>query len=202
MKFQTPLCELAYKYGSDKCPQIKHPFTPFYYSLLKSKRRSFKKVLEIGIGYLEVMPHVKKITGFYKNGASLYMWRDFFPQAQIIGADIFSRLMFSDRQIVTFICDQTKIEDLENLIKQNGPDIDLIIDDGSHEWTDQVFTCQNLMKLVKKDVIYIIEDVREANKITEVLSGEYKCLVPNLEEKYRDDKVVVVTKNHVRNFSL
>lgn len=42
----TELCELAYKYGTDKCPQIKHFYTPYYYKLFKDRRLSVKKVLE------------------------------------------------------------------------------------------------------------------------------------------------------------
>ena len=65
---ETPLCKLALKYRSDKCPKRgKHTYTPYYYDLLKNKKRSTKKVLEIGIG----------------KGASLKMWRDFFPNAKI-----------------------------------------------------------------------------------------------------------------------
>ena len=45
----TDLCKLAYKYGTDKCPQLKHSYTPFYYQLLKSKRQKIKKILEMDI---------------------------------------------------------------------------------------------------------------------------------------------------------
>ena len=31
----TELCDIAFKYGVDKCPQINHAFTPFYYNLFK-----------------------------------------------------------------------------------------------------------------------------------------------------------------------
>lgn len=46
----TPLCELAKKYGTDKCSDV-HNYTPVYYELLKDK--NFKKVLELGIGSIE-----------------------------------------------------------------------------------------------------------------------------------------------------
>jgi hypothetical protein len=74
-----PLSELAFKYLSDKCPQIKHSYTPFYYDLLKDKRNSIKKVLEIGIGSVEESTKWRP----YRAGSSLIMWRDFFPNAQI-----------------------------------------------------------------------------------------------------------------------
>ena len=41
----TELCKLAYKYGTDKCPQVNGAYyTPFYFELLKDKRETFCKV--------------------------------------------------------------------------------------------------------------------------------------------------------------
>ena len=70
----TPLCELAYLYKTDKCPQIAHAYTPYYYELLKDKRESFKKVVELGIGY-----EWRNSPEGYKRGASLYMWETSSP---------------------------------------------------------------------------------------------------------------------------
>ena len=74
----TPLCKIAFKYGTDKCPQVGHNYTPFYYELLKDKRKTVKKVLEIGIGSPETMPGGPK---HYQKGASLLMWRDFLQHS-------------------------------------------------------------------------------------------------------------------------
>ncbi len=166
---------MAYKYGSDKCPQIKHPFTPVYFGLLKDKRKSTKKVLEIGIG----------------GGASLLMWRDFFPNAQIYGADILPLALYNDERIKSFICDQTNKEDLQRLVDNIGPDVDLIVDDGSHKTEDQIFTCLTLMPIVNKKVIYIIEDVKAPETVITALSM-YNCWIPNLKRKFKDDNLVVV----------
>ena len=112
----TKLCEIAYKYGTDKCPQLRHSYTPFYYELLKDRRQSIKKVLEMGIGYFEGMPEKKvvfdpSLKRNYHRGASLYMWRDFFPNAKIYGADVRPETMFKDERIETFLCDETKKEE-------------------------------------------------------------------------------------------
>ena len=165
----TELCELAFKYGSDKCPQIKHHYTPFYYELLKDRRKTIRKVLEIGIGNKEVMPH----SPDYQVGASLFMWRDFFPNAIIYGADILHELLFRDERIETYLCDQRIKQDLENLIGQIGNDIDLFIDDGSHKSEDQLFTCLNVMPMLKKGVIYIIEDVSYPDIVRQL--DKYDC---------------------------
>lgn len=184
-----PLSELAFKYLSDKCPQIKHPFTPIYYDLLKDKRNTFRKVLEIGIGYREMALKWRD----YRTGASLLMWREFFPNAQIYGIDILERALYQDDRIESFICDQTKEADLNDLIRKIGSDIDLIIDDGSHLTNDQIFSCKILMPMINKDIIYIIEDVSEPDKIVNALQDEYNCQVPKIRRRFRDDNLVIVT---------
>lgn len=195
----TMLCQLAYAYGTDKCPQLAHTYTPFYFELLKDKRQTTKKVLEIGVGNPEAMKHVVKQKGSYILGASLYMWRDFFPNAHIYGADIEPGVLFSAERITTYACDQSKKEDLIRLIERTGPDIDLVIDDGSHRLEDQVLTCQTLMPLLKKDILYIIEDVIHSRRLVKALHHQYNCQVPSIANQHRNNQLVVV-KNKPLNF--
>lgn len=192
MTDETPLCKLAYKYGVDKCPLIKHNYTQFYYEIFKQRRRSTKKILEIGIGHEKIMAHVSKIKGRYIMGASLYMWRDFFPNAEVFGADINYELIFEDERIKTYWCDQRNKGNLEKLVEIIGTDIDIVIDDGSHKWSDQLFTCQTLMRTINKNAIYIIEDVRLPDRVLEGLSSYYDCLIPDFPRKYNDDRLIVV----------
>jgi len=147
---KTKLCRLAAKYGTDK-----YVYTRAYHKELKDKRKSFKKVLELGIGTQGTMKHVKN----YKTGASLYMWRDYFPKAQIYGADILPETIFTADRIQTFLCDERNGQDLIQLIEKTGHDIDLFIDDAYHDIRNQINTFKTVMPLLKKDVIYIMEDV-------------------------------------------
>src|SRR5258708_5129751 len=101
------LDDLALKYGADKSPQIKHTYTPYYYDLLKDRRLSIKKVLEIGAG----------------EGAGLRMWRDFFPNAQIYSAESEDSRIIKEDRIEVLKCDQSKLEDLEALMAKIGSDI-------------------------------------------------------------------------------
>ena len=185
----TELCELAFKYGSDKCPQIKHHYTPVYFDLFNNHREEIKKVVEIGVEYPETMNNYPN----YKIGASLYMWRDFFPNAQIYGADILPNLVFKDDRIETFQCDQTNKEDLERLIRNVGSDIDLFIDDGSHKPDDQVFTCKVIMPLLKKDAIYVIEDIVDLGIIKKL--SQFNCQYTKFRNKSSwDDRLIVIRK--------
>jgi hypothetical protein len=87
------------------------------------------------------------------------------------------------------LCDETKEEDVKNLIDQTGSDIDLFIDDGSHDWHHQAFLAKTILPLLKKDVIYIIEDVGFPLHIMDELK-DYECSVPRLH--YKKNR-----KNHI-----
>lgn len=182
----TELCDLAFKYGTDKCPRIKHPFTPFYYELLKHRRGSIKKVVEIGVGAKR--RHSNSPDN--RMGAGLYMWRDFFPKAKIFGADIDPQVMFKDERIKTILCDQSSKKDLLALIKKTGANIDLFIDDASHVPEHQVFTCLTLMPLLKKSVIYVIEDVLDPT--IAVCLHEYDWKMTDRLGKHHDDRLIIV----------
>lgn len=200
MKFDTPLCKIAYKYGTDKCPQYKHSYTPYYHGLLKDKRNSIKKVLEVGIGYYENIKYGKHnwddtLKRKYHKGASLKMWRDYFPNAQVYGADIKEDCIFTDERIETFVCDERKKSDVENLIKKTGSDIDLLVDDGSHTARNQVKFAEFTLPLLDKGVIYIIEDVTRTDDVMRYLK-DYNPQLAKLENErhFDDDNLVVITK--------
>lgn len=195
----TPLCKLAYKYGTDKCPQIKHAYTPFYYKLLNSKKLLIKKVLELGIGHYRNMQNVEVIyesglNRYYHRGASLYMWRDFFPNAQIYGADRVSEAIFQDTRIKTFLCDEKNTENMKMLIKETGSDIDLVIDDASHRVDDQLFAAQTLLPLLNDDVIYIIEDVTHSKILSKALSDKYQTQVIDVPRTWHGGMLYMIQK--------
>jgi trans-aconitate methyltransferase len=196
----TPLCKIAYQYGTDKCPQIGHHYTPIYYELFKDKILNIKKVLELGIGSAKTM---QAVPDGYQTGASLLMWRDFFPNAQVYGLDRSETAMISSERIETFICDQRNRNNLRQIINKIGTDIDLFIDDGSHRPGDQVRLFHFLMPILKKDVVYIIEDVQRPNKFKNNL-GEYNIApieftheIDNAvySKKVRADGLVIIRNN-------
>ena len=103
---RTELCKLALQYKTDKVRDIRHNYTPIYHELFHGIRQSAEVVVEIGIGHqgndvknpsVSHMSHVQN----YMIGASLYMWRDYFPNAQIIGIDISPECIFSAERIST-----------------------------------------------------------------------------------------------------
>lgn len=196
----TELCKLAYKYGTDKCPQIHHAYTPAYYELFMGRRLSVRKVLEFGIGRTRQNKYQPQnaceldIKPLLQRGASLYMWRDFFPNAQIFGADISPDTIFEDERIKTFLCDERKEDDVIKLVEAVGSDIDIVIDDASHRVADQVLLARTLLPLLQKDVIYIIEDVGHSRYIRRALSesGDYEYTVPAIDRPQRGGQIVVI----------
>ena len=131
----------------------------------------------------------------YIRGASLRMWRDFFPNAQIYGVDISPTAIFQDERINTFLLN-TKVEaDMRQLIDNIGPDIDLVVDDGTHRERSQLQAVRALMPLLKNDVIYIIEDVTNPESIKKELR-EYTCQT-GLTSPKRIANLVIVKKKQV-----
>lgn len=173
----TPLCKVGYKYGTDKTPYLAHVYTPFYYHRWKDRREEIKKVLEIGVagpGIMRGIPH-------YQTGASLKMWRDFFPNAQIYGIDIVPRTMLEgEDRIETFLVDSTNEQEVGELIDKIGSDIDIIIDDGDHSMHSQMATARNFKKYVQRNVDYIIEDVGHNNGLMRALAKDFDTESPEL----------------------
>lgn len=173
------LLELMKKYGTDKMD-----YAMFYESLFRDKRESIKKVLELGIGHPTTMRHIKS----YKTGASLRVWKDYFPNAQIYGADVLPEALFQGERINTFLCDERKPEDLKSLIKNTGSDIDLFIDDASHDVAYQLYAFRCLMPLLDKKVVYIIEDISRFYIMIKYLEGY------NYTVSYNENFIIITNK--------
>lgn len=138
----TKLSWLASVYGSDKGVTA-HQYVDLYESILAPHRRSYSRVLEIGI---------------YK-GASILMWRDFFPNAEIFGLDI-ETVEVPGPRITTLQGDQSAPETIERL-RSLGP-FDLIVDDGSHKAEHILASFAGLFDSVKPGGWYVIEDMQTA----------------------------------------
>jgi len=194
----TPLCELASKYGTDKggdCIDKPHSYTVAYYELLKDRRESTRKVLEIGVGLASCM------YATYKTGASMYMWEEFFPNADIFAFDMNPQAMFSAGRIKTFIANQGSVPSLEAAMQNVGKDVDFIVDDGSHHPPHQILTMKTLLPYLAKNGIYAIEDIIVDTKvITDQVPEGYDFKVVECPSKRTclcgcggSEKIVIIT---------
>lgn len=179
------LDDLFYKYKADKTPRIKHHYSEVYYELMKDKQLTAKKILEIGTA----------------EGASLFAWRDFFPNAVIFGFEIDPKrvdLFLKEPRLVVYEGDQSNEEDLFNLIERTGPDIDFVIDDGSHIVEHQIYTAKFTIPSLNPGATYIIEDVDTARseRIFEELWNRFPHLSVQMIKvgTRHDDRMIIIRK--------
>lgn len=173
IKFEpTDLCSIMNKHGSDKGNGW-HNYTIIYNHIFKSKRNDNINLFEVGLGTNNLdVPSNMGPNG--KPGASVYGWREYFPNANIIGADIDKRILFNSERIKTYYTNQLKADDIKAMWDEIDNDIlfDIMIDDGLHECHANINFLVNSIHKLKPDGIYIIEDIlrRDIKKYHDELS--------------------------------
>ena len=140
------------KWGCDK--GRKHGYEECYEQFFEPLKNENINILEVGI---------------FK-GRSLEVFREYFPNAQIYGIDVFTRVtpteprlvrLFANKNVHWAMCDSTDPSCVSEITKTFGKDtkFDIIIDDGLHEPEANAKTLKNLWPLLKPDGIYFVEDV-------------------------------------------
>lgn len=143
------LSALATQFGTDKWGK-RHRYTPHYERHLGHLRNERFTLLEIGIG-----GYAREKQG----GASLRMWRSYFPKAQILGLDIEDKSFVDTDRIRTYQGSQTD-EQLLKQIVNDADDLKVVIDDGSHRCEHIRATFDILYPLLPDDGTYVIEDLQ------------------------------------------
>lgn len=149
------LCLIGAKYDTDKSSQRNHanghshPYTLFYHSIFKDKKNETLNIAELGV----------------LHGASLLMWKEYFKNATIFGFDnnvdfINSfKSKFGDSRIYL---NEINVLDRENMINtflSLNETFDLIIDDTTHQMSDQLRIIESVYPFLKPGGMLIIEDV-------------------------------------------
>lgn len=164
---------LAAKYGTDK---LQHGYISFYEKHLPKEP---KRILEIGV----------------KEGRSLAMWAEHFPNTEIHGLDLFEENDIAQTRFDIGHMMGTAYGSGENIFQHKGNqcdyllleqlrklEFDVIIDDGSHNSRDQLMTFFGLFN----GKHYFIEDLHCCN---EEFYGQ------GLPEIFRADMVFCDMKN-------
>ncbi len=151
------LCEIGKKYDTDKSSQRMnlsndrhcHPYTLFYDGLFKNYRNERIKLAELGILY----------------GSSIFMWQEYFSKAEIYGfdnnAEIISHVKQycnNDRITLEYI-DVTNKNSIVNEFGRLNIMYDIIIEDTTHQFEDQIRVIENTYQYLKPGGIMIIEDI-------------------------------------------
>ena len=142
------LSELAQEFGSDKWGV--HRYTPHYEHHFSPLRHEAIMVLELGIG-----GYARAGQG----GASLKMWKWFFPRAQIVGVDIEDKSFVDRHRITSYLGSQTDRALMERIVRDHGAPT-IVIDDGSHRPQDVIDSFQLLFPMLADDGLYVIEDIQ------------------------------------------
>ncbi len=158
----SELCMIGAKYDTDKSSQRQnvtnsrhcHPYTLFYHSLFRDKRDDDLDIAELGILY----------------GSSLLMWREYFTKARIYGfeydpalIDSFKRNYDNDR-IFLFPLNVHETTNIVEAFESVGKQYDLIIEDTTHQFEDQIRVILNAYRYLKPGGMLIVEDIFKSYK--------------------------------------
>jgi hypothetical protein len=180
--FLNDLCD---KYGSDKGTNVDqsgkawpfHNYTKVYAEIFSSIKNDNLIIFECGIGTNNVnLPSNMGPDG--KPGASLRVWRDYFLNANIYGADVDKDILFEEDRIKTGYINQLDGKTVDELFNKFNITPDLIIDDGLHTVEAATSLYDSSFKYLKNGGIYIIEDI---------FLEEIQDVVKHISSKSNDD---------------
>ena len=144
-----------------------HNYAEIYDKVFKKKIKKIKKIIEIGS--LE--------------GGSTAAFHFYFSNAIIECLDInFDRHKIISKRINKNYVDQSNEKQLKSFIKKkiNKNNLDIVIDDGSHNENDILITFKNLFPKIKKGGWYVIEDLSKSwnENVLKFLNNKKSAILP------------------------
>lgn len=148
----TELCQYGKKFQTDKSPhnpgQWRHGYTPFYDIIFSSMRYNPVIIGEIGI---------------WKN-SSTKMWRAYFPNSTLYVWDNEEKLLndAKSQNLHNVVYDFMNVNDENNIdvsFQNTRVKFDIIIDDSTHDFWDQIRIIRTAYKYLKPGGYLIIEDI-------------------------------------------
>src|SRR3990167_7390105 len=136
---EMKISKILAKYGRSTDKIWHHRYGDAYDELFKKfDRKASLNIMEVGT----------------QKGGTLLAWKEYFPNANVIGVDIVDVVPKKYRKdtVTRVIADIKKIDtDME---------FDIIIDDGSHYLADIVYVIANYFVKMRDKGVMILEDVR------------------------------------------
>jgi hypothetical protein len=152
------LDELGIKHSTDKASKLRprrgdrwgqsvayplHNYLGKYEIFFSAFRDRSFALVEIGVG----------------QGASLRMWKEYFPNARIIGIDIRPEVKeYEEERIEIHIINGEEKEAAELIKDKYGMPL-IVVDDGSHTFNGQRNQLDNIYPLVAAGGYYVVEDL-------------------------------------------
>jgi len=147
---------MSQEFPTDK--QMPHNYTVYYDRIFQPYVHRDVNVLEVGV----------------KKGGSIKLWRELFtPRSRIYGVDIDPAVptFVQDPNIKVLIMDSTDRELMTAVLRDEGVEFDIIIDDGDHSENAQEATFHGLAPLLKDTGVYVLEDVHTMDEAVFQLAG-------------------------------
>lgn len=165
---------LAFLFKRFRSDKHVHGYHQLYSQLFA--REAPIKVLEIGLGTNN--PQLLSSMGVHgQPGASLRAFREYFPAAQIFGADIDTDILFTEDRIRTAFVDQLRPETFATTTSALGEtSFDFIIDDGLHSLTANINTLLFGLKHVNAGGYVVIEDIATHSDIDTFIGTIWKSV--------------------------
>lgn len=131
-----------------------HSYIPIYEKLFSEYRNKDITLVEAGIF----------------DGGSLYLWCQYFNNANIIGVDSRKWTNYDKNKFDQMLRDNPRISYINTdatstSLSDNFDYIDIFIDDASHELKDQQKTFDIVWNKLSNNGLYIIEDIKPENII-------------------------------------
>ena len=151
---KSELCKIGKKFETDKSPhnivKHRHPYTPIYDLIFSTFRRRKINLAEIGIFY----------------NSSINMWRRYFEFAKIFGFDSEKNLIKNAelqnlKDAYYFQMDVKSTNSIKNNLLTLKTNFDILIDDSTHNFFDQVRIIKNFTHYMNTGGITVIEDIPE-----------------------------------------
>lgn len=181
----TLLCD---KYRTDKGSLVDpalpppHNYAAFYDFLFRNRRLQIKNFLECGIGTTDINLHSNMGESGIP-GASLRVWKRYFPNAEIHGIDIDPGVIFQEKRITTAVVDQTNEAQIVSYLgKVTDKELrfDVMIDDGMHSATASTTFLRSSIRFLSDDGLYIVEDLNPMMHLSLVRTVKYLGLAHRL----------------------
>ena len=155
------LDELFINFNCDKGPYFfiskekifSHNYSIFYKKYLNHLKEKKFTLMELGS----------------HEGRSLASFFYYFPNALFIGANINPfQMKFESKRITELFVDVSSKKIIKNLSNHIEGDLDIIVDDASHNLRDIIIAFSILFKKVKKGGVYVIEDLNQFEAFKEL----------------------------------
>lgn len=152
-----------------------HGYSEIYEKYFLLKKNDHLNILEIG--------------SFYGNAAAALYY--YFKNSKIYSADIFPDLFrYSSERVENFYVDSSSENSLKNKLISKNIFYDIIIEDASHSFKDQIISLFMLFKKVSPKGLFIIEELDFPEKRKDM----------NLKNEYPSLKQILIDIKNSKNF--